>query len=116
MSDQVGVKHDAGKEPYHLLPLPAIRETVKVLQFGSKKYAAWNWAKGLNYSRVYDSLQRHLYAWWWDKEEVDSETGLSHLAHASCCILFLLFYALLPNKYKQFDDRPSIKDEILQEK
>ena len=63
---------------------------------------ARNWEKGMDWSRVYGALLRHLFSWWrgYDK---DPETGLSHLAHAGCCVLFLLAYTLR-NVGK--DDRP----------
>ncbi len=32
---------------------------------------------------------RHIFAWW-GGEDKDPETGFSHLAHAGCCLLFLM--------------------------
>ena len=32
---------------------------------------------------------RHIFAWW-GGEDKDPETGFSHLAHAACCLLFLM--------------------------
>ena len=37
------------------------------------------------------------------QKENDPETKLSHLAHAGCCVMFLLTYTLL--KKTKFDDR-----------
>jgi hypothetical protein len=37
------------------------------------------------------ALLRHLFAWW-RGEELDPESGLSHLAHAGCCLMFLMEY------------------------
>jgi hypothetical protein len=85
------VKHDDEKTPYALLDPLYLELTAKVLQFGAKKYAAWNWAKGMDWSRVYSALQRHLNAYW-GGEELDPETGLPHLACASCCLMFLMRY------------------------
>lgn len=86
-----GRKDDGGKLPYHLLPPDAIEEILKVLQFGANKYAERNWEKGMAWNRPFSALMRHMWAWW-KGEELDPETGLSHLAHAGCCILFLLSY------------------------
>ena len=70
--------------------------TSQVLAFGAKKYAAWNWYKGMAWGRVFGALNRHLWAWWWAKawgnDGTDPETGLSHLWHAGCCLAFLMTY------------------------
>jgi hypothetical protein len=88
-----GKKFDTDKLPYDLLPGDAIEEIVKVLQFGAVKYGERNWEKGMRWNRPFAALMRHMWAWW-KGEEKDPETGLSHLAHAGCCILFLLSYTL----------------------
>lgn len=97
-----GVKADDGKLPWHLMPGDALEEIVKVLDFGQRKYAARNWEKGMAWHRPYSALMRHMWAWW-RGEDKDQETGLSHLAHAGCCILFLLSFEL---RRTGTDDRP----------
>lgn len=62
-----------------------------VLAFGAHKYSAGNWAKGMNWSRPWDALHRHLNAWA-SGEKADKETGYSHLWHAGCCLMFLIAY------------------------
>jgi hypothetical protein len=84
-------KHDAAKLPYDLLPSDAVEEIVRVLDFGAGKYGADNWAQGMAWSRPFAALMRHMWAWW-RGEDNDPESGLSHLAHAGCCVLFLLAY------------------------
>ncbi len=88
-----GVKHDQGKDPWHLLPWDAVRCIVKVLMFGAKKYAPRNWEKGMAWHRLYGATIRHMTAWW-EGEVKDPETGYSHLWHAATCILFLIAYEL----------------------
>jgi hypothetical protein len=96
-----GTKHDSGKPPMGLLPTKSLVEIAKVLAFGKQKYAAHNWRNGLQWSRLIDASLRHLTAFN-DGEDKDPESGLSHLAHAGCCILFLLeFEATKP----ELDDR-----------
>lgn len=90
-----GVKNDAGKLPYHLLPSDAVEEILKVLEFGAKKYSARNWELGMDWERPFAALMRHMWSWWRrENNGKDPETGLSHLAHAGCCLLFLLSYEL----------------------
>lgn len=101
-----GVKHDDDKLRWELLPWDAVEEVVKVLNFGARKYEDRNWEKGIQHSRVYAAAIRHLTRWFsW--EDTDEETDLPHLAHATCCCLFLLSYQLR-GQY-EFDDRPDIR-------
>ena len=86
-----GRKDDSGKTPWHLMPPDALNQIAQVLEFGANKYGDRNWEKGMNWSRPFAALMRHMWAWW-RGEDRDPETGLSHLAHAGCCILFLLTY------------------------
>ena len=86
-----GRKDDSGKTPWHLMPPDALNQIAQVLEFGANKYGDRNWEKGMNWSRPFSALMRHMWAWW-RGESRDPETGLSHLAHAGCCILFLLTY------------------------
>lgn len=84
-----GVKHDQGKEPWDLLPWDEVGDIVQVLRFGAAKYAPNNWQTVENpFSRYFAAALRHLTAR--IRGEVrDPESGLPHLAHAGCCILFM---------------------------
>jgi len=105
VSTRTAVKADTGKPNLSLLPYDAIEEITKVLDFGAHKYAAHNWKEGggFSWTRVFSSLMRHLFAWAKGKD-TDPESGLSHLAHAGCNVLFLLHYSLHKDKYSK-DDR-----------
>jgi len=84
-----GRKFDGGKLEFGLLPPLALEETVRVLTFGAQKYERGNWQKVPDSKRRYfDALQRHLWAWQ-RGEVIDPESGLHHLAHAMCCLMFL---------------------------
>ena len=85
------VKHDSGKWRMSLVPVTALKSIVDVLEFGAKKYAVDNWRTVPDARRrYYDAAIRHLTAWW-DGETLDEESGLPHLAHAGCCVIFLLW-------------------------
>ena len=86
-----GSKHDQNKVRMDLLSGAALEEIAKVLTFGAKKYEAHNWRKGMDWSRLYGAALRHLHAHL-DGQNLDPESGLSHLAHLGCCIMFLLEY------------------------
>jgi len=89
MADQIGRKFDGGKPMYGLLPPKALRATVDVLTFGAQKYEVDNWKYVDNsLSRYFDAAQRHLWDWK-EGEQFDPESGMHHLAHAICCLMFL---------------------------
>lgn len=101
-----GIKYDQEKLSYNLLSPAALRGLVKVLDFGARKYQPYNWMKGIKFSRVYGATLRHLTDDWWDGQDIDKETGLNHVYHALCNLMFLAHYISYPEKYEEFDDRP----------
>ena len=96
-----GIKHDGEKVRLELLSPIALTEVAKVLTFGAKKYADNNWRKGFKWSRLLGAALRHILAFMGGQDK-DPETGLSHLAHAGCCIMFLLEHEAT---HKDLDDR-----------
>jgi Domain of unknown function (DUF5664) len=88
-----GRKDDSGKLRWSLVPWSAMRDVVSVLMHGAAKYGDENWRQVLackgGQARYFDAAMRHLMAWR-ANEPTDDESGRSHLAHAVCCMLFLL--------------------------
>ncbi len=99
------VKFDDGKVDWTLVPFEALEGMVQVLQFGAKKYAAWNWTEGggFKWTRLVGSCLRHLFAWARGQDN-DPESGLSHIYHAQCNLLFLAYYIGNKEKFSK-DDR-----------
>lgn len=95
------IKFDQDKLPLHLLSTEALNQTAAVLAFGADKYAAHNWRKGFEWSRPMSAALRHITAFN-AGEDKDPESGLSHLAHAMCCIMFLLEFE---KTHPELDDR-----------
>jgi hypothetical protein len=95
MAERVtGVKYDNDKPQWSLLPFKALKEVVDVLTYGAKKYAPDNWKKVPNAKQRYiDAGFRHFTAYA-AGEKLDPETGKSHLAHALCCLLYLLAFEI----------------------
>ena len=83
------LRYNEGKPQIHQVPRALLTGTAEVLTYGEKKYAKYNWQKGGNFSTSYDCLMRHMTAWW-EGEEDDPESRLSHLKHAAANIAFLL--------------------------
>lgn len=104
MSSNLGTKDDFDKVKLSLIPPESVIEIARVFTYGAAKYKAHNFRGGMAWSRMIDALQRHITAWQ-RGEENDSESGLSHLAHAGCCLMMLMVYADDPKRYGTFDDR-----------
>ena len=95
------MKFDSDKLPVNLLSTEALNQTAAVLKFGADKYHAHNWRDGFAWSRPLAAAMRHIMAFN-DGEDKDPESGLSHLAHAACCIMFLLEFE---KTHPELDDR-----------
>lgn len=105
-----GIKHDQQKIRWDLVPYDAVNEIAKILTFGSVKYEARNWEKGMGWSRAFGALQRHLTRWF-HGQDLDKETRLTHLANAGCCLFFLISWEL---RKVGTDDRPKLSPEVLE--
>lgn len=91
-----GRKFDGGKPDYGLLPPFALDEFAKVLTYGAQKYEPDNWKRVPDAKRRYfAAAQRHIWAWK-RNEQNDPETALHHLAHAMCCLSFIIDLQLDP--------------------
>lgn len=87
-----GNKYDSEKMRFSLIPLAELQDVNKVLEFGAKKYGADNWKKVDNaQERYFNAAMRHILAWQ-SGELLDDESGLPHLAHAQCCLMFMAWF------------------------
>jgi len=78
------------KTPLGLIPPYAMEQTAWVHKLGSDKYGPYNWRKtGVCASTYVNAIMRHLNAWR-DGENLDPESGISHLAHVACSCNILL--------------------------
>jgi hypothetical protein len=85
-----GYKNDQGKPDWVLFPFDGALPVVRVLELGALKYSPGNWRKVPSASTRYRAAaMRHLIADL-SGEKNDPDTGLPHLAHAACCLLFVL--------------------------
>lgn len=91
--DDRGLRFNAGKLRYDLMPPEALEEIVRVLTYGAKKYGAGNWQKGMPWSECRASLLRHAEAWA-KGQDTDPETGIHHMAHVATNAVFLLWYSM----------------------
>lgn len=97
-----GQRFDEGKPRHDLIDPFALNELAKVYEMGARKYAPNNWRKGMKWSRVIASHDRH-----WNSfkngEDFDLESKLYHLSHVIWNATTLLAYYKI---YPEGDDRP----------
>lgn len=97
------IKRDQEKNPLGLISPVALAKVGQVMRFGAEKYDTHNWRKGFEWQRLIDAALRHINAFNMGLDR-DPESGLSHIAHAACMLMFLLEHEEehldLDNRYK----------------
>lgn len=99
-----GTKFDEGKPDLSLLPYSALAEIAKAMMVGEKKYGRYNYLSKLEAGRLTAACARHLFKWY-QGEDTDPETDISHLGHAGANIVMLLNLLatdnLIDDRFKQ---------------
>jgi hypothetical protein len=110
--DGKGVKESqtVWKTQYQLIDPVFLHELAEVLTHGAKKYAPNNWMRGMSWTDVYRAILHHLNDWH-RGEDIDPDSGLPHLAHAVCELMFLMHFARNASTYSQMDDRAYPRDK-----
>lgn len=97
--DAVGIR----KAPLSCVPMPVIAEMGAAMLEGAAKYGRHNWrGVGVRGSVYFDATMRHLISYW-EGEDIDPDSGLSHLTKALVS-LAVWRDAQIQGKYE--DDRP----------
>ena len=84
------MKFDSGKNMVSLVDPKFILGVGQILTFGANKYAKNNWKLNEDLDRYKDATLRHMYAYL-SGELLDPESGLPHLDHVACNIMFLRY-------------------------
>lgn len=77
-------KHDKDKNRLELIPNEWINGLGKVLTMGAEKYDDNTW-QNVKMERYRGAMLRHVFA----EEEIDKESGLTHLLHIAVNALFI---------------------------
>lgn len=97
--DSVGIK----KVPFSTIPAQVMAEVGLAMLEGALKYGRHNYRSvGVRSSVYYDAVLRHL-TQWWEGDDIDSDSGLSHIVKAIACLVVLRDSMLFGNLT---DDRP----------
>lgn len=95
------VKNDCIKPPLGILAdvKKALEDVSYVMEHGAEKYSRCNWKKVDDTERYISASLRHILSYKEDKTDEDS--GLPHLAHAICSLLFVLELDNEDGSYKE---------------
>lgn len=96
-----GVKEDARKLRYDLIPPFAMERFAEVWTIGAGKYGDRNWEKGISWGRIFAALMRHSWKWF-SGEKFDTVDGQHHLASVAWCAFVLMEYE---RTHPELDDR-----------
>jgi hypothetical protein len=97
--DMVGMR----KAPMSTVPANVLAEVGVAMLEGASKYGRHNYrAVGVRGSVYYDGTMRHLMDWW-EGEDIDPDSGMSHITKAITSLI-VLRDAMIQGKFT--DDRP----------
>ena len=73
-----------------VIPTAALLHLGEVMKLGATKYGPFNWRETPVPAEVYaDAAMRHLLSWF-DGEDRDPESGMSHLGHVMACAAIII--------------------------
>ena len=87
---------------FDLIPSDALWALAEQFGKGADKYAERNWELGYDWSLNFAAAQRHMWQWW-NREDIDEETGSSHLTAAAWHMFVLYHFA---TSHPELDNRP----------
>lgn len=97
--DALGIR----KVPMSAVPVGVLMELGLAMMEGGLKYGRHNYrAVGVRASVYYDAIWRHLGAWW-EGQNIDPDSGMSHITKAIACLTVLRDSMMGGN---WVDDRP----------
>lgn len=96
-----GNKFDNGKAPLHMIPEQALIGMAEAFAYGANKYGTFNYRKGIEITRLTDSLRRHTLAYLMG-EDKDPESGLHHTKHMLANVAMIEF---MRTTRPEMDDR-----------
>lgn len=92
------------KPSLHHVPPRVLLEVAQAMMEGSKKYGIYNYRKaGVHFSTYYSSTFRHLISWF-EGNDIDEDSGLSHVTKAIAGLV-VLRDSMIEGNF--IDDRPN---------
>jgi hypothetical protein len=89
---EIGERKNAGKLRWRNVPLFLLEPLMEVGAAGEKKYATFNFLKGMKINDCMDSMKRHMMKLESPFEpDEDEESGVSHAAHIAWNALVICY-------------------------
>lgn len=85
-----GLKHDSEKVDMTILPPSFLIETATALTYGSRKYDRYNFLRLEGAGQRYAAAMMRHWVAWMSGEDIDPDSGLSHLSCASANLAMLI--------------------------
>lgn len=104
--DNGGLRHNAGKPRFDLVPPEAMVALADHFRKGAEKYADRNWERGMDWGKCFASMERHAWSWM-NGEDFDPETGSHHMVAVAWNALALYVYSV---RGIGVDDRPKLQN------
>ena len=92
--EEKALRYNQGKVQWGLVHYKSLEPMIRVLEFGALKYSPGNWMKKMDRTKLLESAQRHLAALL-DGEEIDPETGISHIGNLMCNCMFYSYHFVI---------------------
>jgi len=110
------LRFNEGKVRYDLVPAWAYEQVARVFTYGAKKYSDHNWRKGMPWSEMIASMERHLQAIKAGEDYNDKDFGLLNSAHLAWNAIALTeYYKIYPqgdNRVHGYNEVPKIALDI----
>ena len=85
------LRYNTGKPKWSLVHMRSLVPMIRVLEYGAEKYEPFNWQKPTERNTLIDSMQRHMAALI-DGNELDDESGLTHIGHIMANAMFYSYH------------------------
>lgn len=103
VNEEVGLHKDDGKPRVEFIrPEFILAMAEHLTKCMPAKYPDYNWTNGIDFTKLYNSIQRHLLAWY-SGQDKDPETNTHHLISMCCNAMFIYMYQQW--HMDSFDDR-----------
>ena len=85
------MRFNEGKRKWSLVDFKSLEPMIEALEYGAEKYSPDGWKKGYDKKEILESMMRHI-ASLMDGEEVDTESGVSHMGHIQVNAMFYNYF------------------------
>jgi hypothetical protein len=98
-----GTRYSEGKPKMVATPVFGMYEVGRVAEYGTNKYALFDWVEGQSFSTLLNCAARHLFRALMNPMARDQESGCLHLGHVAWNVMALLHF-IEEGRAEELDD------------